>query len=269
MSLSTDSLVLCRGSARACSLTEFAGAASAAGFDGVSLYFDDVVDDPQGARSLFDDHGLEIAEIDGAMRWMPSELRGPEVSTMLDVAATLGARSVNVIETAGDRAASGRDRNATAEAFGAVCDYGATLGLLAHIEFFPFSGIPSLTDAAHIVHLAGRANGGVLLDTWHLHRGPDRGRWPRSVPAAVVIAIQLGDAAPGEPDDLRHEMMHGRLVPGSGDESSMRLLVDLRADGCTAPIGVEVYSDDLAVRPPVEVARLLRGAVDHVRGTSD
>lgn len=141
--LDADGLVLCRGSRRGCSVESFLDAAADAGFDGVSLYFDDVAADPARVRALLDDRGLLMAELDGPMRWTTKERSGPSIGEMLDAAAILRARSVTVVETAGDRPEVAGNWNAHADAFGAVCEECATRDLLAHIEFFPLSGITS------------------------------------------------------------------------------------------------------------------------------
>ena len=56
--LGASSIVLCRGSLRGCGVESFLDAATAAGFDGVSLYFEDVTSDPAHVRSLLDDRDL-------------------------------------------------------------------------------------------------------------------------------------------------------------------------------------------------------------------
>jgi sugar phosphate isomerase/epimerase len=239
-------------------LAETVRAASAAGFDGVSLYHRELV----AARdtgwtdgaivSLLDGEGIAVAEVDGIMRWLPDE-RGPSVEQFVAGAAALGARSVSVIETAGHRVGADVPLEVVGEAFAVVCDRTAEFGLLAHLEYFPTSGIHDVTTAAAVALAAGRANGGVLCDLWHHVRGPDAGA-PR-FGAAPVLCVQVGDVAAVPSDDLVHEMMHGRVLPGRGAADVVGLVRALRAGGCTAPMEVEVYSDDLAALDPVEAAR--------------
>jgi sugar phosphate isomerase/epimerase len=72
--LDAASLVLCSGTIRRASIPTTVRAASAAGFDGVSLYFDEYraarADGWSDAdlRALLDDHGVAVAELDGVMR---------------------------------------------------------------------------------------------------------------------------------------------------------------------------------------------------------
>jgi sugar phosphate isomerase/epimerase len=255
--LGVDSLVLCSGTVRGASLVDTIRAASAAGFDGVSLYHREYVAareagwSDRAITSLLDGEGIAVAELDGTMRWLPGDRRGPSVEEFVDVAAILGARSITVLETAGGAAAP--------EAFATVCDRAAARELLVHVEYFPTSGIPDSTTAAALVLAAGRDNAGVLVDLWHHVRGPDRGALRFG--DAPVLAVQVGDVATTPEADVRHEMMHGRVLPGAGGADVPALLCALRAAGCTAPMEVEVYSDDLAAREPVDAARLAHAAL--------
>jgi sugar phosphate isomerase/epimerase len=262
--LTAGDLVLCGGTVRAASLRDKVDAAAAAGFQGVSLYWSDYAQargegwTDAGLRALLADHGLAMAELDGHMAWLPSS--DPDVPSMerfVAAAEALGARSVTCLEVTGVPLPA----PAGAEAFAALCDRGAEAGLLAHIEYFPWSGIADIGTAYEIARLAGRPNGGVMVDVWHHIRGPDAGAADLGVPGTSVLAVQVGDvlAIPGP--SVRHEAMHERLLPGVGAGDVAGLLRALRDQGCTAPMEVEVYSDRLAALPPREAARLAGDAL--------
>ena len=136
-----------------------------------------------------------------------------------------------------------------------MCDRAADHGLLAHIEYFPRSGIPDLHTAYEVVRRAARPNGGVMIDCWHHRRGPDAGRVDLGVPGAAVLAVQVGDVAAEAGADPAAEMMHGRVLPGQGAGDLVPFLRALREQGCVAPMEVEVYSDDLAALDPADAAR--------------
>ena len=264
--LGPDDLVLCRGSLSRCRVDELAHAASAAGFAGVSLYHHDLAGRPAAVRRLLDDHGLVVAELDGPMRWLPGDDRGPTTGEMVDAAAELGARSITVLELTGRRLGGAAVLGAVAEAFGEVCDLAAGAGLLAHLEYYPLSGISDLRIAAAVARVADRPNGGVTVDTWHHLRGRDAGRVDIDAARDRVVAVQLGDVAERPGADLAHEMMHGRLLPGDGAGNVAELVQRLVATGCQAPIGVEVYSDRLAGAEPLDVARSCADAARRVVG---
>lgn len=265
--LGPDDLVLCAGTVLGSGFRERAEAASAAGFAGMTLWAQDwqrALDEGLTAadmRAVLDDNGLRIGELDAVTDWLPRE-SGAETDSdavgfavpadvFWDMAEALGARSLNVVEIVGATV----DTDRAAEAFAALCDRGAEYGLLVHLEFLPWSGIPDIRAAARIVDLADRPNGGILLDTWHLCRS---GGGPADLDpetARRVNGIQISDA-PADPEAgadgaegaeaLMDETMHRRLLPGQGDADVAGVLAALRAAGVDAPVGVEVFSDDLA-----------------------
>src|SRR5271170_5696857 len=142
-----------------------------------------------------------------------------------------------------------------AEAFAGVCDRAREHGLLVHLEFLPWSGIPDVSRAAEIVALAGRANGGILLDTWHhLRSGNDAAALAR-VPGDRIFAVQLGDAPARAEGSIFEETMQRRLLPGEGEGDLAGLVRLLDTLGCRAPIGVEVFSEALRALPPEEAAQ--------------
>ena len=100
-----------------------------------------------------------------------------------------------------------------------------------------------------------------MLDAWHHFRS---GRPDAEIPAARVLGLQLCDA-PSRPEaDPIAETLHRRLPPGAGDADLVGLLRHLAAGGCTAPVGVEVFSDALAALPVREVARRVAEATREV-----
>ena len=258
-------LVLCAGTVAASGLIERIEAASAAGFAGLSLFPDDYRRAREAGssdaelRARLRDHGIAIAEIDPLLSWLPGDASDAGVSeegraflasgedTFYAIADALGARSIN--------AALADPRGVAIErvidAFGALCDRAAAHGLLVTLEFLPWTPIGDAATAARVVEKAGRANGGVMLDAWHQLRS---GGSLASVDASRVRGVQLCDApAAAEPDPIA-ETLHRRRLPGEGDADLVALLRHLEAGGCTAPLGVEVFSDALAAQPLREVA---------------
>jgi sugar phosphate isomerase/epimerase len=211
-----------------------------------------------------DDHGIAVAEIDGRMDWLPGDTGAPSAGEFVGAAASLGARSITVLEVRGRRIGDTLALRDVASAFASVCDRAADHDLLAHIEYFPQSGIPDLRTAYEIVQAAGRRNGGVMVDSWHHLRGRDAGRFDPGFPGESILAVQLGDVAPVASADLAHEMMHERLLPGTGVGDLAGLVRAVRDLGCVAPMEVEVYSDELAALDPFVAARRAMDALREV-----
>jgi sugar phosphate isomerase/epimerase len=276
-SLGPADLVLCAGTAPAAGFVERAEAAAGAGFSGLSLFAGDYARaraeglSDADLRRVLRDQGLVIAELDPLLSWLPgaaqpgtgalsAEGRAFQAHGEDDFYAIAdalgGARAINAV-----LADPPADPEAVAGAFAALCDRAAARGLSVTLEFLPWTRIPDAATAARIVERAGRDNGGVMLDAWHHARS---GAAHESIPAARVAAIQLADAPALAEADPVDETLHRRLLPGAGDSDLVGLLRHLRAGGCGAPVGIEVFSDTLAALPVAEVARRAAAAARRV-----
>jgi sugar phosphate isomerase/epimerase len=224
-------VILCSGTLGSIPFRAKAEAAAAAGFTGVSIYSREY---EPGVRSMLDDLGLSVAEVDGPMAWMPGQ-PGSEPERVLQIAAELGARSCTVLELT----LQPPQPDAAIDAFGSLCDRAATLGIAMHIEPFAWSGVATLRAAADIVAGADRPNGGIILDTWHHVRGPDRGVLDPDA-AELVVAVQISDPADVPMPSIRDDCMHNRRWPGA---VARRVVDELRALGNDAPLEVETFTD--------------------------
>jgi sugar phosphate isomerase/epimerase len=267
-------LVLCRGTIAAASFRERVEAASSAGYGAISLFAADYhaarasgLGDAD-LRALLADHGLAVAELDPLMHWIPGRPhaeRGPDdEADFFAIADAIGARSINApIGVPGEVPIE-----LVAASFASLCDRAREHGLLVHLEFLPWTAIDDLPKAVQVVQLAGRENGGVMFDTWHHLRSGLPDSVIDEIPAECVIAIQTNDA-PREPEaNLVDETLHRRLLPGEGDIDLPGVFRRLRQGGCNAPIGVEIFSDELAKLPFEEAARLAGDATRRVLAAS-
>ncbi len=274
--------MLCAGTAPRASFRERVEAASAAGFQAVSLFPTDVEraraegTTEAAMRALLADHALAVAELDPLLRWIPGTEPGGltaegaafarwEAPAFLALAESLGARSVNAVCVAEPSPSHGR----VVEAFAALCERAAGHGLLVHLEFLPWTNVPDLAAALAIVEEAGAANGGVTLDAWQHARSHADAEALARAPGARILCVQLADA-PREPEpDPVQETLHRRLLPGEGDLDLVGIVRTLDSIGSTAPIGIEVFSDVVGALPANEAARrserALRGVLSRAR----
>jgi sugar phosphate isomerase/epimerase len=265
--LAINDRVLCSGTIRSAPFETTVRAAAASGFQGISLYFDEYLSarnrgwSDDDMRALLDEHDLGVAEFDGRSSWLPGDDDAPPVADFIAAAAALDARSITVLELAGRRIGTDLPWVTVVDAFASVCDRAEPHGLLVHIEYYPSSGFVDFATAYEVVRRAERANGGVMVDTWHHLRGPDAGRLELGAPGSSVLALQISDIAPEASADLADEMLHHRVLPGRGAGNLSTLIRALREQGCTAPIEVEVYSDELTALDPFAAARCASDAI--------
>jgi sugar phosphate isomerase/epimerase len=269
--LGPDDLVLCSGTLpRGTTFVDRVDAAVAGGFAAISLWGRDYWGARREGHSNADirarlgEHGLAVAELDPAWWWTPVTVDAAALvaiddmevfcygeQEMFAIADAVGARSINAAEVLGGRWSI----DDAAAAFAGLCDRAAEHGLLVHLEFLPWSRIADIATAWDVVDRANRTNGGVAVDAWHWFRGTPDENVLRAIPGAKITGIQLDDAPADAEADLMTATLHDRLLPGDGDLDLASLVSALRDAGAVAPIGVEVFSDELHALGPREAAR--------------
>jgi sugar phosphate isomerase/epimerase len=270
MTLGPRDLVLCSGTVLHVPWLERLAPARSAGFSALSIQPGEVaqlraagVSDGELRRRVAD-AGLAIAELDAITTWLPDHtpppdfdrdlaraLRGATPENLVPIAAAIGARSLNLVEFYGAPVSL----DAAAEGFARACDVAAEHGLRVHLEFLPWTQIPDLRTGLEIVRRAGRANGGLLVDSWHFFRSGGTLAELRALPGELVLGVQLDDAPARAEADLADETQHRRLLPGEGSFDLAGFVRALDAIGSRAPLGVEVFSDEHAAQPIDAIAR--------------
>ncbi len=237
--------------------------AAAAGFAGIGLTLEDYLACRERGLSLttlrhiLTDAGLVVAELEFLTNWWRDDAPGQQARRMeeqLDEAADLfRARHLNVGSIAGPGTLPARA--VVAEQFGALCDRAAQHGLLVALEFLPWSDIPDAKTAGDIVHQAGRANGGILIDSWHYFRGAADPAQVRALPADRFVAIQFDDADAARVGGWLEDTTLRRRLPGEGAFDLIGFVRLLDAIGVQAPISVEIISTEHQARPLGEAAQ--------------
>ncbi len=267
--LEAGSTVCCSGTLGAAPLLRKIAAVASVGFDGLSVYareVDGLVADgwtTDEIRAVLVGVGLAVAEVDGRSTWsgLAGE-SGPPADHLVGIGSALGARSVTLLVPPGADLAADATRSQVARALAGVADVAAQAGLLVHLEPYAWSGLADLATALDLCRRSGAPAAGVLVDTWHLAVGPDRGHLPDDLPGDRVLGLHLGEAAEADPPDVAWAGMHDRRLPGEGRAVGAAVLRELRARGCTAPVGVEVITDDLHAGRPREAAATALAALE-------
>lgn len=258
--LSRDELILSTGTVGNPALQDLLAATQAGAYSGIVAWGDsyrrwraDGVPDPE-AKKRFDDCGVAVAQLDGLLRWTSgpgSDRAAAEEREIFDAAGALGAGCVSVFSPGDDRYPQAQ----LAETLAGVCDRAAERGLTIVLEVTPWRSPVDLPAAVRLLSLASRTNAGLIIDSWHVFRGPIPLQQLGEMPAELIAAVQLSDAAPQPEADLFAETMGRRLLPGEGaiDLAGLVRTVDPMVDNLA--VTVEVLSDDLRREGPVEAGR--------------
>jgi sugar phosphate isomerase/epimerase len=219
-------------------------------------------------RAVLDDHGVVVNDVDAIVEWVGPDDPGapyfeePARALLYEAAEALGARSANCILVG----PKGTPVDDVAAGFARVCDEAAGHGLAVTIEFGSGSHAPDVRTAQRIVETAGRPNGGILVDTWHLHLGRSSPEDLAAVPGALVTATQLNDGPAERPADFAYATRYARLAPGDGSFDLAAFVATLDAIGSPAPLGIEVFNAPLVEQyGPAGLARRLADSVRALR----
>jgi sugar phosphate isomerase/epimerase len=264
--------VLCSGTLpRDVAFRDRLEATVAGGFAGISLWGRDYAQaraeglTDADLRTMLDDHGLAVAELDPAWWWtpgadavsIPPELDVQDVfrfgeRELFAIADAVGARSINAVDVFGGEWSV----DDAAAALAGLCDRAVEHGLLVHVEFLPWSRFPDVAAAWEVVRLADRPNAGIAVDAWHWFRGRPDPAGLRAVPGDRVLGVQLDDGPAQAEANLIEATLHERRLPGDGDFDLTGLLDVLSEIEAAAPFGVEVFFDELQARGAMEAAKL-------------
>ena len=258
-----------------CGLTHppsvYVDAAVACGVPEISLPPDPLTDLSDSELRRIADHArsrsVTVSVVDAVHAWLPLDdaraARLPTVAGVLRVAEALGARDINALAVKVDLDVAGQ-----AECFARLCDTAAEQGARVHLEFSPLGGVVDLAHAWEVVALAGRDNGGVLLDTWHFHRaGPDLDLLAR-IPGDRVFAVQVADAGERPVGSVWNDTLHHRRLPGDGVADLGAVLATLARTGGLTRYGPEVISDARHALGPAAAAETAFARTDALVGVA-
>jgi len=272
MALDRDSLICAHmtlgGVEGTATLEERAAAAAGAGFEHLGWLSAGYVAERAAGRSdadiraILDHHGVDVPEIEFLYGWATDGDPGFDWHEMerdlFAMADLLGADHINC----GDVGVTGPmlPLDVVTERFAGICDRAADHGVRMAIEFLPFSEIRDAATAWQIVRDADRPNGGLDVDSWHHFRGANDLDQLLAIPPERVVVVQLDDAGPPGDDPWADTMQ--RRQPGEGVFDLVGFIRALDAHGVTAPVSVEVFSDELnALAPGVSAQRAHDAAV--------
>jgi sugar phosphate isomerase/epimerase len=202
------------------------------------------------------DSGIGVLDIE-LVRLTP-ETDVASLTPFLEAGAELGARYVLT-------AAYDPDRGRLIERYAALCRLAAPFGLNVILEFFPWTVVPNLSNAVHVVRAAGQPNSNILVDVLHFDRSNSTLDELERVPAELLPFVHLADAPAEKPtttEGLIFTARSERLPPGEGGIDIAGILNHMPSG---IPVALEVPMATLTSEVgPEEVARRVRKAAARV-----
>lgn len=227
-------------------------AAVTAGFGAVGLTVRDLEEPEERGREELRLSELGVAELEGVEGWMgPSRtarsLAIVRAEQVFAIAADVGA-AVVIAWPSEDPVGP----VAAATHFADLCRAAEPFGIRVGLEFLGHSStVKDLSSAWRIVEMAEMANGGVVIDTFHFHRGGSSPEMVDAIPADRILLVQVSDAPDLPPREL--EDRH-RLYPGTGALALEQIMAAVRAKGYLGHYSLELHNEEYWGEDPVVVA---------------
>jgi len=212
-------------------------AARDAGFQLVGLdvfSLDDAGLAPGTLRPLLDRHGVRCFEVLGlAVNASDDETMDAARRAAHWVGETGAEWVLTVVDAPVDEALVDR--------FGRAADVVRDAGGRLALEFLPYLPVATVDGARALCDSVGADRAAVLVDSWHVFRGPDTLEQVAAMPAGSIAYVQFDDALPlvGE---LADEVMARRVWPGEGEFPLTDFRDAISATGYAGPVSVEVLN---------------------------
>ncbi|CAJ0684478.1 bifunctional sugar phosphate isomerase/epimerase/4-hydroxyphenylpyruvate dioxygenase family protein [Ralstonia holmesii] len=236
-------------------LPEKLEAAAAAGFDGVEIFENDLLNfdgSPARVRQMAADLGLAIMLYQPFRDFeaMPGELLARNLARAerkFDVMAELGVDTVLVCSNVQDIAID--DPARAADDLRQMAEAAARRGLRVGYEALAWGRhTRTWRQAWQIVRQADHPALGLILDSFHTLSLGDTLDGIHDVPTDKLFFVQFADA-PKLSMDVLSWSRHHRNFPGQGDLPVTDFARDLLAAGYTGPLSLEVFNDEFRSAP--------------------
>lgn len=151
-------------------------------------------------------------------------------------------------------------RAAQETALARACDTLDGRGLKLAIEYMPITPLATLADTLALIAGVGNDRAGALVDIWHHSHDPAGWETLAAAPLDAIAYVEFCDAAPRESDDLTHEMLHRRRMPGDGVLDCARFAGLLARRGYAGMVSAEVLDEAWRARPAAQFAQACHDA---------
>ena len=239
-------------------------ACAEAGYSGVGIHVRDYRALRQAGASDADlqailrAYGMRHVEVEFLLNWFADGAAGEAAREDEDLlhhmAETFGAR---VMFLGGDMAEGNpMSFDELIDRFRPLCARAADRGVTIGVEPCAWTNIGDVDDALRLIDGAGATNVGLFLDVWHLFRRDLDYDRLREIDPALIVGVQLDDAAAEVQGSMIEDCLDNRLLPGEGVAGTARFVSVLQDMGVSVPLSVEVISDAQRARPLDEAARV-------------
>ncbi|HXZ19496.1 MAG TPA: sugar phosphate isomerase/epimerase family protein [Candidatus Acidoferrales bacterium] len=234
-------------------------AAARAGFRGIGIWHTDLAHtlETRGLpemKRILDDHGIRHVELEFLTDWfLEGERKRQSDATrqlLMTAAEALGARHIKVGDFFKEKCPMPR----LVEGFAGLCREAAEHGTRILFELMPFANIDTLEGAIELVRGAGAANGGIILDTWHVVKLGIPYEAVARMPGEFLLGVELNDGTFQAPWSLHEDTINHRRLCGEGEFDVKGFIAAVEQAGYRGPYGIEVLNAEMRAWPLEKLA---------------
>jgi sugar phosphate isomerase/epimerase len=196
---------------------------------------------------ILTDNGLEYLELEFVIDWFATgdsrKASDRRRKLLLNTAEKLGARHIKI----GNFVDQPAPMDLLVEEFARLCTEAADAGTSIVFELIPWVTPGTLDDALTMVRTAAAANGGLMLDLWHLHSLQVPNSEIAKLPLQYVRGVELNDGPALLANDGTwvDKTVNHRQLCGNGVFDIRGFIQALDRLGYTGPVGLEVLNKDM------------------------
>ena len=234
-------------------------AAGRAGFAGIGIWHTDLAHTLERRtlpemKQILDDHGIKHVELEFLTDWfLDGERKKQSDATrkmLMTAAEALGARHIKVGDFFKEPCAMER----LIERFAGLCREAKEHGTRILFELMPFANVDTLEGAIEMVRGAGAANGGIILDTWHVVKLGIPYEAVARMPAEFLLGVELNDGTFQAPWSLHEDTINHRQLCGEGEFDVKGFIAAVERAGYRGPYGIEVLNAEMRQWPLEKLA---------------
>ncbi len=170
-------------------------------------------------KRILDDNGMVDIEVEWLLDWYHTDERRVASDRMrtllLDGAEALGARHIKIADLGIDSVGLPQ----LTEHFAVLCAQAAARGTRVVFEYLPppLSSLRTVDQVLQLTRGSGAANGGIMLDIWHMVRsGTTNQALAAMLRPSDILGVEINDGLLTTPADLSDATINHRLLVGSG-----------------------------------------------------
>lgn len=246
------------------SLTAEIDIAARAGYQGIEPWVSEIDEFVKSGGQLSDlrkrikDHGLTVVGVIGFAEWIVDDearrAKGlEEAKRIMELTTQIGGRHI-AAPPAGVSDKDQLDLPTMAARYRALMELGQRMGVAPQLELWGFARVLSkLSEVAYVAVEAGHVDAGLLLDSYHMHKGGSDPAGLLLLAGQAMHVFHINDY-PDQPG--RKEITDAqRVFPGDGTGPLATILRNLHQVGFAGMLSVEVFNREYWTQDALLVAR--------------